>query len=301
MKSEHRHQLETNVLSAKLARWIEGVKPFTGQILTGLVMLDVVYVGLAIWDSQSAQRERAAWDAFAFETDTSDPELKGLHRIASDEQYAGTKMQEWAYVSWADRQVLTAMGSYLYDREKTKDLLRSVEGVYEQLETSASDSQVLNRARFGLGRVYELQNKLDEAKQQYFRVSGDLQLQASERAKQLDSEAVREACQWLASAELPKRDQTGGQGASGQRPDFNAGLPSANEDSINPKSLAELLGDFSDEAPEENRYGEKEEATAEDASTGDSASADGENIAPPDTESESAAESDDVGTDDAQE
>ena len=225
MKSEHRHELQTNELSARLAHWIDRIKPFTGPIVTGAVLLALVYAGLSVWDAQKETQEQAAWDAFALASDTSDPELKGLYRIAEDEQYAGTKMQEWAYVAWADRQVLNAMTSYLYDRKMTGDRLKNVSGIYESLSSGAADPQVRNRARFGLGRVYELQNKLDEASKQYQTVRGDLQLQASERAKQLESEGVREACAWLATAELPKRDLTGGQGASGERPEFGATLP----------------------------------------------------------------------------
>ncbi len=270
MKSEHRHELETNELSAGLAKTIETLKPLTGQIVTGLVLLALAYMGLTVWNSQSASRERAAWDAFALATDTSDPEMKSLQQVAGDEQYAGTAMQEWAYVGWADRQVLNAMGTYLYDRERTEDLLRSVSGVYEQLASTASDPQVLNRARFGLARVYELQNKLDEARDQYLAVRGELQPQAKQRAEQLESEAVREASAWLATAELPKRDLTGGQGATGARPEFDAAVPAAQAagDSINQKSLEELLGELNTDVPgttdEQNRYGEDDEPAGTD-------------------------------------
>lgn len=264
MKSEHRHELQTNELSAGLARWVDKVKPFTGQIVTGLVLLALAYAGLTAWDAQSAEKERAAWDAFALATDTSDPEMQSLQRVAGDEQYAGTKMQEWAYVGWADRQVLNAMGSYLFDREKTNDRLRNVSGIYEGMAKSATDPQVRNRARFGLARVYELQNKLDEAYEQYLLVQGDLQPHASERVKRLDSEEVREACSWLATAELPKLDLTGGQGATGARPGFDASLPIAepSTDGISAESLEKLLGELSNDSP-------AEEATTTD-SEGDS-------------------------------
>lgn len=267
MKSDHRHELQTNDLSARLAKLIEDLKPFSGQIITGIVLFAVVYFGLSIWDAQQSEGERAAWDAFALATDTRDPEQIGLQRIASDDQYAGTKMQEWAYVSWCDRQVLNAMQTSLYDREKTSERLQKVSGIYENLAAGAGDPQVMNRARFGLGRVYELQNKLDEAKQQYELVKGDLEPLASERARQLESEEVREASNWLATAVLPKRDLTGGQGATGQRPDFKAGLPAASNDSVTPKSLEELLGDFNSNATPDNRYGENETSNAENTDT----------------------------------
>lgn len=266
MKSEHRHELETNELSASLAKWIESIKPYSGQLFTGLAILIIAYLGLIIWGNENLRWEKKAWDAYAMETGSSDPELKGLQKIAGSEEYAGSKMSEWAYVGWADRQVLNAMSYYLVDREKTQDLISEATGIYQGFANNASDPQVKNRARFGLARVFELQNKLDEAKQQYLTVRGDLQPIAVERAEQLDSEEVDAAIAWLAKADLPKLDRTGGQGATGVRPNFDAGLPVAqpSKDGISAKSLEELLGDFENSSTEENRYGEQDEAATAD-------------------------------------
>lgn len=253
MKNERRHSLDTNELAAGLTQWIQKLKPYMGQMITGLVMFAAVYVGLAIWDSYKAQAERDAWDAFALASDTNDRELKGLQRVAEDEKFAGTKMQEWAYVGWADRQVLLAQKTYLFDRESANDRLRNSSGIYEAMAADASDPQVKNRARFGLARIYELQNKLDDARQQYLLVRDDLEPQATQRAKQLESENVREACNWLATAELPNRNRTGGQGATGTRPDFDADTPEADaaQDGGPSKSLEDLLGDLNPEATSE--------------------------------------------------
>jgi len=298
MKNERRHDLETNELAAGLTQWIKKFKPYTGQMITGLILLIGVYIGLAIWDSYGAQRERDAWDAFALASDTNDRELKGLQRVAGDEKHAGTKMQEWAYVGWADRQVLLAQQTYLIDRESANDRLRNALGIYEGMASDASDPQVRNRARFGLARVYELQNKLEEARQQYLLVRGDLEPQAGERAKQLESEEVREACNWLATAELPRRDLTGGQGTIGARPDFDAATPSADAGAA-PKSLEDLLGEFNSETPSEERY-EKEsgdEATeetqpaVEDDSSADKPSADSPSADSPSADSPSTGDS----------
>ncbi len=266
MKSEHRHELQTNELSAGLAHWIDKIKPLTGQIVTGAVLLALVYAGLSVWESQKATRERAAWDAFALANDSRDPEMGDLRIVAGKEEFDGTQMQEWAYVNWADRQVLNAMSSYLYDRKITEDRLVAVTGVYENLTQGAADSQVQNRARFGLARVYELQNKLDEARTQYLTVRGDLEPQASERAKQLDSEGVREACNWLATAELPKRDLTGGQGASGERPDFEASLPATEEPAASEETEEVDEEEVGEDADEKVDAGTKESEADTDAS-----------------------------------
>ena len=96
MKSEQRHELETNELSAGLAKSIEQLKPIAGQILTVIGVVLALYAGLSIWNTQTEKTEREAWEAYAFATDSSDPEMKGLQQVAGDEKYAGTRMSEWA-------------------------------------------------------------------------------------------------------------------------------------------------------------------------------------------------------------
>ncbi len=298
MKSEHRHELETNELSAGLAKSIERLKPISGQILTGVGLLLALYAGLSIWNAQSSKTEQKAWEAFAFATDSSDPEMNDLQRVAGEEEYAGTKMSEWAFVGWADRQVLNAMRFYFLDREKTQDILLAAEGIYEQFAANASDPAVLNRARFGLARVYELQNKLEEARKQYLTVRGGLEPKASERAEHLESKAVQEACDWLATTSLPKRDLTGGMGAAGTRPDFDATVPSATapSDDVSTKSIEELLKDFDGGSADDNRYGEKDEAFSTEG-TGESPAQDEDAADATSTEKEAGSEAEPADTD----
>jgi len=225
MKTERRHDLETNSLALKLTHWIESVKPHSRLVL-GLVSLVVVLLVISsTWSSYLVSAEKVAWDAFALARNTTDPELMAVQKLGTAEEYAGTRMQEWAQITWADRQVTLAAGVYLRDREAAQDRLRGVIGLYDGLATNGLDQQIQNRARFGLARVYELQNKVEQAALEYALVEGDLAPMASERAKQLQTEDVKESCNWLATAELPKLDLTGGQGATGVRPNFDALLP----------------------------------------------------------------------------
>lgn len=256
MKTERRHDLETNDLAVRITDGIEKLKPYSGHLVGVALALVALMVAGSWWNSYSNSKQKEAWDAFSVAYDTTDPELVSLRRVADQSEYAGTAMQEWAYITWADRQVLLASSSYLIDREAALDRLRQVEGVYEQLMSGAVDPQIQNRARFGLARVYEMQNKLDEARRNYSLVQGDLQPIASERAMQLESAEVQEACNWLASAELPKRDLTGAAGTPGERPNFEADLPTATPDASAPdmRSLEEILGAAGEDAAGEDRY-----------------------------------------------
>ena len=179
-----------------------------------------------------------------------------MQKLALAEEYVGTQMQEWAQITWADRQVLLASRSYLLDRKAALDRLRGVIGIYDGLSKNASDPEIRDRCHFGLGRVYELQNKVEEAQRHYAMVQGALSPIANQRSQQLLSEAVKEDCHWLATAELPKRDLTGGQGASGERPSFEASLPgaSSNGSTSEETSLEQMLKDFQIDDAEEDRY-----------------------------------------------
>jgi len=259
MKTERRHSLETNALAHRISVWIEKIKPYSNYLFGAAAVLLGIAVVSSLWGSHSAARQKAGWDAYFMAYDTSDPELMSLQRVASEDQYAGTPMQEWAYVTWADRQVLLASRTYLIDREVSKDRLRRVAGIYEELASVAGDRQVQDRARLALARVYEMQDKLDDARRQYELVQGDLAPLAGERAEQLDSPDVQTACAWLNTVELPKRSATGGAGTPGSRPDFEAPLPSTSSDESTPdtRSLEEILGGLDDQSSDDNRYSEK--------------------------------------------
>ncbi len=274
MKTEHRHSLETNWLAAHLAKWIEKIKPHTGTLMGGLVVLAGIAVVSSLWSSQSATKQQAAWDEYAIAHNTTDSEMASLRRLADKEEYSGTPMQEWAYVTWADRQVLLASSEYLVNRKSAQDRLRQVVGVYEGLAGGAADTVVQNRSHFGLARTFELQNKLEEAREQYSLVEGDLQPMATYRADQLEQSKVQEACAWLASAELPRRNAGGADvgGAGDTRPDFEAALPEASAESDLPeaRSLEDILGSIGEgeDASGEDRYSTDEaETETEEAKT----------------------------------
>jgi len=235
MKTERRHDLETNDLAVRLKALIEQLRPYATLLLGGAVIFVGLFALASAWRSFNASQEQAAWDAYALAALSNDPELMELRRLAEDEQYLGTAMQEWAYLTWSDRQVQLASQSYFVDRDSTQDRLRQVLGIYGELADSASDAQIRNRARFGLGQVYEMQNKLDEARREYGLVRGDLQPLAQERIEELSEEKAEDVYSWLATAELPEPPAREAEAAATPaRPDFEAELPAA---APNPNAL----------------------------------------------------------------
>jgi hypothetical protein len=275
MKTERRHDLEANSLAIKLANWIESIKPYTNTLLGVAAALVAVTAISSMMNSRSAATEESAWAAYAQAKNSSDPELENLRKLTESEEFAGTRMQEWAHLTWADRQVLAASRIYLRDRGAAEDRLRGARGIYETFAADARDEQIRDRSHFGLGRVFEMLNKVDEAQREYALVQGDLQPIASQRAELLQADGAKETCNWLASAELPKPDITGGKGASGERPGFDVSLPSANSTTSAEESDPSVLqgfaiGDSATDSRKEELNGD-EEAAAEPAEEQESA------------------------------
>ncbi|RIK82609.1 MAG: hypothetical protein DCC67_06975 [Planctomycetota bacterium] len=139
--------------------------------------------------------------------------------------HAGTDVQEWALLGWADRQLLLAARTYLIDREAAKEKLTNVVEVYQQFAESGSTPELRNRARLGLARVNEMQGDIDEAMKNYQQVAGALGDIAKLRIDTLKSPQAEATINWLATVDLPKVTPPTGAGAPGDRPGFEAATP----------------------------------------------------------------------------
>ena len=246
MNTERRHELENNALVHGITSWSDRLRPYT-SVLLGIVaaLLGLFIVG-SLWNSYQRTRNQAAWDDYQLAIFQQDPEAASLQRLANSEDHEGTEMQEWAFMSWADRQLLQASFQYLQDRNAAKERLTRVASIYGQIAENASNSELKNRARLGLARVSEMEGDVAEAKTQYAAVDGALAAVAAERIKQLDAKPTEETIAWLATVELPKRTPPTGPGTPGERPGFEATPPAADAKSglnfDSTKSLEEIIG-----------------------------------------------------------
>ncbi len=251
MKTERRHDLETNELARYTAEGIEKVKPFSGQLFGAALVITGVFILISLWGNAAESKEASAWTDYFLAFSSSDQEMVNLQRVALNEEHQGTVMQEWAHVTWADRQTALATFQYLRDRASAQERLANVAAIYEELAKGATDPEVVNRARFGLGRVYEMQNRLDDARKSYDKVEGDFAMIAQERSDNLLKPDVQEALAWLASADLPK---SAGAGATGNKPMFDVDVPESG--GFNSRSLDEILGFGGDSS--DKRYGDRD-------------------------------------------
>jgi len=232
MKSAHRHELETNVLAHRLEIFIARYRPYASQIIGGLIAVVVVLIIGSYLIGSSSSHKSEAWDSFnQVATSTalgSPPTLEALRRTSQENP--GTPMQQIADVTWADATVCLAARSYLANRPKAIESLNAATSTYEGVLQSSGDEQLTGRAHLGLARIYEMQNKLDKAREEYGKVTGAYARYAQAQVERLNKPDVQDTYAWLSTAQVPLPKMPAGPGTPGQRPEFSPGemnLPGA--------------------------------------------------------------------------
>jgi predicted negative regulator of RcsB-dependent stress response len=265
MKSEHRHELETNWLAHHTAIWLERIQPYNSLIVGGLLALAVLMFAYSYFGGGSSTRQSAAWNSYNEAVEGIQPNLDRLHESA--DEYPDSPMQHYADITWADGQLAIASQLYILNRTASMEAVNRAIGAYQSLLRETEDERIASRAHYGLGRVYELQNELDKARTEYLAVKGGFAALAAERAKQLEKQDTKDVYAWLATAQGPRRTSPTGPGTPGQRPGFTPGeieLPSstsATEESaanISVDDLFQGIGETSNKGVIEipNRYNE---------------------------------------------
>ncbi len=218
MKSEHRHELETNWLAHRVALWLDKLQPYYPLITGALISAALLVIGYSYFSGETTARQSAAWNSYNVAVEGQLPNLDTLRQSA--EEFPGSPMQQWADITWADGQVWNAARFYVQNRTAANEALNRATGTYQKLLKESNDERLQGRAHFGLARAYELQNELDKARSEYFSVIGGFAKLAEQRAEQLEKPETQETYAWLATAEAPRRALPAGAGTPGQRPDF---------------------------------------------------------------------------------
>jgi hypothetical protein len=245
MKSAHRHQLETNALAQRLDVAIERFRPYASTV-AGVIVAAVVLILIWSYVSRSSTaRQGEAWDTFNQALGSVPPNLNELHQSA--QEHPGTKMQQLADATWADGQVYFASENFVYNRSAAMEALDRATSAYQGILQTSNDERLVNRARLGLARVYEMRNELEKAREEYLKVRGGYEEYAKLQAKRLAEPETKDMYAWLAKTEPPRPRAPVGPGTPGQRPEFSAGelsLPGESPESGAPgatDSFEELL------------------------------------------------------------
>lgn len=221
MKTERRHELETNVLATSLAHGAERVMPYGRGVLAAIIAAIVIAGAWWYISVQNASQSAVAWDEYiqAVSTGTRDEQL--LEDIA--QQNAGTMVANWARLTLADWKLDAGTNRLLTDRAAAREQLREASEAFRALQ-SVNEPSIQERAGYGLARAYEGMGELEKARTAYTELAtkfpeGPFAAAAKTRAAKLDEHGTKEFYDWLAKYE-PPATMSGEPGTPGARPDF---------------------------------------------------------------------------------
>ena len=233
MKTERRHELETNELSDWLTKFLNDIKPYS-KLITAVAVL--LAVGIFLFSFGAAQRRKSrglAWaDLFAIQVNaanTFDPQAKldyvdRLVDLADREK--GSPVGAWALQYAGD--ISLALGSEMMwqDRAEAVQRFQAAVGNYESALTRANHDVLRQRALMGLAQANEALNDFSAAESNYQTIierwpDTSVATSAGERIALLKQASTQEFYDWFLKQQPPKPQQPAaspGVGPSGNDP-----------------------------------------------------------------------------------
>lgn len=158
MKSEHRHDLQTNDLSKLLVQAEPFLEKYGRKIAVAVGAVLVISIGYSIWSSIQSSKETEAWTRLAAATATAD-----FENVA--DEFPGTEVADWAWIHAAESHLQSGIRSSFTDRKAgVRELDQAKEQFQNLLETSSTLPPVRERALFGMARVEEATSNGDLTK-----------------------------------------------------------------------------------------------------------------------------------------
>jgi len=235
MKSEHRHELQTNDLSKLTRKGVEFVEEHALKITAVICVLAVGIAAYRVLSSQAASRQQTAWYEY---TMANSPD--GYAEVAKMEAIKGTEAADWALLMSAEGRLPTGIQMMFIDRTNGLLELEQARDDFNTLKDH-KDATIRERALFGLAVAEESLGNLDAAKAAYGKLAAEnykdsvFHKRAQERTEYLAQAGPQAFYGWFMKQDPqpptpPKPDDTGSAGGGlsplggGDLP-FGAGLP----------------------------------------------------------------------------
>ncbi len=208
MKTERRHELQTNELAVWLTKWIEKVKPYSKGFIGVLIIAGVVGLASYMVNSRQAASRSEAWTEYFVASGTGDAEK--FREVG--ETYAGTTAAMWALQSAGDNALVFGARQLFRDRDAANEQLETARDAFQKVVdqvdgvqmTAEAREMLKQRALFGLGQALESLGEFTEAEQQYQRIVDEFSADAvavglaERRLDALKQQSTREWYAWLA-------------------------------------------------------------------------------------------------------
>jgi hypothetical protein len=215
MKTERRHELQTNELADWLGRGVKLMENNARTVVGVAVALAIILAAYFYLSSSTSGRNSEGWRAYFQARQEND--VTKLNVLTQD--YAGTSVGAWAQLALADDNLIAGTNDLFIDRATANDRLRAAAQDYERVVASkpaARESLLKQRAMWGLARTYESLNELDKARELYSQLakkdSWKPPLYAEESAHRLadlEQQPTKQFYDWFAQYQPPAAAKSG--------------------------------------------------------------------------------------------
>lgn len=197
MKSEERHQLQTNYLADRLGGTLETARPYGRIVLLGVLGVGAIALAWGVYSSLNRKSVSAAWTEYYFSLNTGDAEsFKAVM-----EGHPGTSAGVWALQTAGDEYLADGIDALYRDRARGEELLGKAIESFEEVK-SKGQGELRTRALLGLAQTHESLGELDKAKEFYNQVVAAafqpaVTEFARERLKHIESLGGKEFYTWF--------------------------------------------------------------------------------------------------------
>ena len=223
MKSERRHDLQTNALADWLGNKITAVQSNATWIVGGLLLLMIVVLFLFIRQNRLESVATTGWTRLQNGTNAglvavSQQQPLALSNATRDledltREYAGKPVAAYAYLTLGDLFLQNGQAQYVPNKTAARDAFGEAARFYQEAAKHPASADMESRALFCLGKSLEWQLKLNQAKDVYGKVEGPYQLEAQARIRNLDQKGTeafyKQYAEWKPKQEPTRENRYG--------------------------------------------------------------------------------------------
>lgn len=164
MKTQRRHELQTNILADYIGKHLQQIKPYARHITIGTLLVFVAILAGLYLSNESAKKRGAGWSDYLKAFAVADADT--LEEVATIHE--GSTAGLWARLSAGEINVIEGTDRLFRDREEAEKTLKDARKQFRAVEKDAGgNAELLERARFGLAQVHESLSEVKEAREYY--------------------------------------------------------------------------------------------------------------------------------------
>ena len=163
MRTERRHELQTNALADWIGSKTQQVQPYSRVVVGAVIAVAVVIFAIGYRARTNSAARAAGWEELYAAMISRDlEELRHVH-----EKHADSEIGLWALQVTGDTLLNQGVVQLYEDREEADENLSLAHSNFELVTRKARDPMLQQRALYGLAQTHEARNEMDQAEKKY--------------------------------------------------------------------------------------------------------------------------------------